>query len=220
MKNPITSKWKRVFWALLIVFTSLAAGTGQGQTVDYGAMSIPELQHKIATLGLGLGDYIVGKALTPEQQAVAGKDSAYKSYPGTMKFKDKDIFVIADLETNVVIALYERNREATQDDFKAMIGELMLRFGEPTAEAHGKTIYWIYAAEGLISEELYRTVKDKGMLETLGVLATVKFSSSLNVDELSLNAKKEKTEDETINATSDNYVMLQSDILSKKYIGK
>lgn len=220
MKNPITSKWKRVFFVLLIIFMSFAAGTGQGQTADYDAMSMTELQNKIATLGLGLGDYIVGKELTPEQQAVAEKDSAYKSYPGTMKFRDKDIFVIADQETKVVIALYVRNKQATQDDFKAMVGELMMRFGEPTAEAHGKTIYWNYGADGLISEELYQTVKDKGLLETLGVLATVKFSSSQNVDELSLNEKEEKAEDETIKATSDNYVMIQSDVLSKKYMGK
>ncbi|MBU1231834.1 MAG: hypothetical protein KKD01_07130 [Proteobacteria bacterium] len=219
MKNPIISKWKTVLLVLLIVFMTFAAGTGQGQTVDYDAMSRTELQNKIATLGLGLGSYIVGRELTPEQQATAEKDSAYKSYPGTVKFKDKDIFVIADQETKVVIALYVRNKQATQDDFKAMIGELMMRFGEPTAEAHGKTIYWNYAADGLITEELYRTVKDKGLLETLGVLATVKFSSSQSVDELSATAKEEKDEAEKSIASSDNYVMIQSDVLSKKYMG-
>lgn len=218
MKNPITLKWKSALLILFAVILSCAAGTGQGQAMDYEAMSITELQNKIAQLELGLGKYIVGKALTEEQQAVAEKDSAYKSYPGTIKFKDKDIFVIADQQTKVVIALYVRNRQATQDDFKAMIGELMLRFGEPTAEAHGKTIYWNYSADGLISEELYRSVKDKGLLDTLGVLATIKFSSSQNVDVLFLKGKEEKPEGEKKAVSSDTYVMIQSDILSRKYM--
>ncbi len=224
MKNLMTSKWKVGYLVMLFVLVSsgTAIATGTGQTVNYGGMSVTELQNKIATLEIGLGTYVVGKKMTPEQQAVAEKSSAYKSYPGTVKFKDQDIFVIADQETKVVIALYVRNKQATQDDFKAMIGGLMMRFGEPTAEAHGKTIYWNYAADGLLSEELYRSVKEKGLLETLGVLATVKFSSSQNVDELSLKAKEEKDEkvgNEKMQVTSDNYVMIQSDVLTGKYLG-
>ena len=139
MKNHIISKWKVVVLALFLVF--MALGNGIGQTVDYATMSRAELQKKIATLDLGLDTYIIGKTLTKEQQAVAEKSSAYKSYPGTMKFKDKDTFVIIDQETKVVIALYVRNEQAKKEDFRAMVGELMMRFGEPTAEAHGKLIY-------------------------------------------------------------------------------
>lgn len=224
MKNLITSKWKAGFLVILFVLgiCGTAIATGTGLTVNYGGMSITELQNKIATLGLGLGTYVVGKKMTPEQQAVAEKSSDYKSYPGTVKFKDQDIFVIADQETKVVIALYVRNKQATQDDFKAMVGGLMMRFGEPTVEAHGKTIYWNYAADGLLSEELYRSVKEKGLLETLGVLATVKFSSSQNLDELFLKEKEEKDkklDNEKVQVTSDNYVMIQSDVLTRKYMG-
>ncbi len=218
MKNHIISKWKVVVLALFLVF--MALGNGIGQTVDYATMSRAELQKKIATLDLGLDTYIIGKALTKGQQAVAEKSSAYKSYPGTMKFKDKDTFVIIDQETKVVIALYVRNEQAKKEDFRAMVGELMMRFGEPTAEAHGKIIYWNYGPDGLISEELYRTVKGEGLLDSLAVLATVKFSSSQNVDVMSLNTEGKKQDEEKTDVTSDNYVMIQSDVLTKKYMGE
>lgn len=217
MRECIVSKWKLLILALALVW--LSAGSGTCQTGGYETMSRTELQEKIAALDLGLDTYVLGKALTEEQLIAAEKDSAYTSYPGTLKFKDKDTFVIVDEETKVVIALYVRNREARREDFKAMVGELMLLFGEPTAEAHGKNIYWNYAATGLIPEELYRTAKKEGMLHSLGVLATVKFSSSQNVDTLTTLGKEQKSAEKGVEVTSDNYVMIQSDILSKKYLG-
>ncbi len=195
-------------------------GTGACQTVDYSTLSITELQKKIASFKLGFGSYVVGEKLSVEQQAVAQKNANYKSYPGTIKFNDQGIFVIADQETQVVIAIYKRNKEVVKEDFKKMVGDLMFRFGEPTAEAHGKTIYWNYGPDGLISEELYRTAKGAGKLETLIVLATVKFNSSQNVDVLAMDMQKKGQEEEKTEVTSDNYVMIQSDMLSKKYMGK
>jgi len=132
--------------------------------------------------------------------------------------EDEDIFVIIDKETSVVIALYQRNKKADKKDYKAMVGGLMAQFGEPTTMAHEKSIYWNYTEDGLISEDLYRTVKEQGKLETLAVLATVKFSSTQSLEELSSDKKEKK--DEKVFVASDNYVMIQSDVLSKKYMGK
>ncbi|MEA3469720.1 MAG: hypothetical protein U9R57_16065 [Thermodesulfobacteriota bacterium] len=222
MKYFLTMQYKMLLLGALLV--GLTCGIGVCQVVDYSAMSKTELQNKIAALELGLGAYVIGKALNDDQLAVAQNDNAYKAYPGTMKFKDGDVFVIVDRQSNVVIAVYKRNKKADKNDFKVMISELMMQYGEPTTEAHGKTIYWNFGEDGLISEELYRTVKSQGKLETLIVLATVKFSSSENVetmtDMIEKMDKRNEAGEEVQNAdvTNDNYLMIQSDLLTKKYM--
>jgi hypothetical protein len=223
MKPLVVLQSKIILLAVFLVF--FVCGIGICQAVDYNTVSKIELQDKIASFGLGFDSYVVGKKLTAAQLATAEKDNAYKAYPGTVKFKDGDLFVIVDKKTNVVIAVYKRNRKAGKNDVKTMISDLMMQYGEPTAEAHGKTIYWNYGADGLIPEELYRTVKSQGQLETLIVLATVKFSSSENIETMSdmietMNKKKEGKEIKKADVTSDNYVMIQSDLLTKKYMEK
>ncbi len=224
MKDYMSLSGKIVISTLFFVLIF----SGVGQATDFSSMPKEELQKQIAALELGLDNYIVGERLTDVQLEISVKDTDYKAYPGTVKFKDRDIFVIIDKETNVVIALYLRNKKADEKEYKAMVGGLMMQFGEPTAMAHGKSIYWNYGQDGLISEELYRTVKDQGKLDSLAVLATVKFSSTQSFEELSAE-KREKKEgessesvkkEEKISVVSDNYVMIQSDVLSKKYMGK
>ncbi len=223
MKYFLTMQCKMHFLGALLI--GLTCGIGVCQAVDYSAMSKIELQNKIASFELGFEAYMIGKVLTTDQLAIAEENHDYKAYPGTMKFKDKDIYVIADKQSNVVVAVYKRNRKAGKNDFKVMISDLMMQYGEPTTEAHGKTIYWNYGEDGLISEELYRTVKSQGQLETLIVLATVKFSSSENVETMTdmiemMEKKQEGEEIPKADVTSDNYVMIQSDILTKKYMEK
>ena len=224
MRSLVTNSFKVLSTAVFLLFFVSVAGAALA--VDYSTMSKADLQKKIAKFGLGLDSYVVGKKLTDEQLATADKDNKYKAYAGTLKFKDGDVFVIIDKKTNVVIAVYSRNKEAHKDDFKRMISQLMVQYGEPTAEAHGKTIYWNYGEDGLITEELYRTVKSQGQLESLTILATVKFSSSENVetmtDMIEMMDKKNQQGDSVKKAdiTSDNYVMIQSDLLTKKYMEK
>lgn len=223
MNLSVITQYKCLLSVLFLVF--FVSGTATCQTVDYKTMSRAELQKKIATFGLGLGSYVVGKKLNNTQLAISQKDNAYKAYPGTVKFKDGDIFVIIDEKSSVVIAVYKRNKTASKDDFKATISELMLQYGEPTTEAHGKAIYWNYGEDGFISEELYRTVKSQGQLETLIVLATVKFTSSENVatmtDMIDAMDKRNKGKDvKKEDVSSDQYVMIQSDILTRKYMKK
>lgn len=202
------------FTVSLMLFIALPVCS---QPTDYNAMSRKELQEKIATLGLGFDDFIIGKALTEKQQKTAAVSEKLKAYPGTSKFKVGETFVISDEKSNVVIAVYRRNQAADRNDFKATVGELMLLYGEPTAEAHGKTIYWNYGPDGLITEELYRTAKSQGRLDTLQVLATIKFSSLQNMETVSAKTEDDKSAEKV---SSDNYVMIQSDILSKKYMAK
>lgn len=225
MKLSVTMQYKSLFSALfLVLFVSANASS---QAVDYDAMSKTDLQKKIATFGLGLDSYIVGEKLNAAQLEISKKDRDYKAYPGTVKFKAGDVFVILDIETNVVIAVYKRNKEANKNDFKVVISGLMLQYGEPTTEAHGKTIYWNYGEDGFITEELYRTVKSQGQLEKLIVLATVKFTSSENVETMTdmIDAMDKKNQEKDVDVknedvTSDQYVMIQSDLLTKKYMKK
>ena len=223
MKHFVTIQSKTIFFAVVLVLFVWSIGTCQA--VDYKAMSKEDLQKKIASFGLGLDSYVVGKKLNAAQLETAKKDNDYKAYPGTVKFKDGDVFVITDEKANVVIAVYKRNKRANKNDFKVTISELMMQYGEPTTEAHGKTIYWNYGEDGFISEELYRSVKSQGLLETLIILATVKFTSSENVATMTelidkMDKKKEGEEVKKEDVTTDNYVMIQSDILTKKYMEK
>ncbi len=221
MKNTVILKSKTLLLAL-VLFVSFC-GTGISQTNAYDAMSKTELQAKIATLGLGFDSYVVGRVLTPAQIKIA-KENPRESKIATVKnFKDGDLFVTVDKDSNVVIVLYKRKKNANKNDFKVMISDLMMQYGEPTAEAHGKTIYWNYGEDGLITEELYRTVKSQGQLESLVVLATVKFNSTENVetmtDMIAMMDKKNQQGEKIKKAdiTSDNYVMIQSDMLSMRY---
>ena len=223
MKFSVTMQYKSFFLALYLVL--FVSGAVTCQTVDYKAMSKADLQKKIAAFGLGLDSYVVGKKINEAQLATSKKDHDYKAYPGTVKFKDGDVFVIIDEKTNVVIAVYKRNKTANKNDFKIMISDLMMQYGEPTTEAHGKTIYWNYGEDGFINEELYRTVKSQGQLETLIVLATVKFTSSENVATMTdlIDAMDKRNKDKELkkeDVTSDQYLMIQSDILTQKYMEK
>ena len=133
--------------------------------------------------------------------------------------------MIIDAQSNVVIAVYKRNKKANKNDFKVMISGLMLQYGEPTTEAHGKTIYWNYGEDGFITEELYRTVKSQGQLESLVVLATVKFTSSENVATMTdmidaMDKRNKEKELKKEDVTSDQYLMVQSDLLTQKYMEK
>ncbi len=223
MKFSVTMQYKSLFLALFLIF--FVCGAATSQTVDYKKMSKADLQKRIAVFGLGLDSYVVGEELNSAQLEISKKDRNYKAYKGTIKFKDGDVFVIMDEQSHVIIAVYKRNKKANKNDFKVMISGLMLQYGEPTTEAHGKTIYWNYGEDGFITEELYRTVKSQGQLENLVILATVKFTSSENVatmtDMIDAMDKRNKEKDlKKEDVTSDQYLMVQSDLLTQKYIEK
>lgn len=223
MKNFVTIRYKT--FLLVLFFVLSVSGVSNSQAVDYKAMSKADLQKKIAAFDLGMDSYVVGKKLNADQHTTSQKDRNYKAYPGTVKFKDGDVYVIIDEESDVVIAVYTRNKKANKNDFKEMISGLMMEYGEPTTEAHGKTIYWNYGEDGFISEELFRSVKSQGELKNLIVLATVKFTSSENVATMTelIDAMDKRNKEKEIKkeeVTSDQYLMIQSDLLTKKYMEK
>ncbi|MCK5194471.1 MAG: hypothetical protein KAQ71_11720 [Desulfobulbaceae bacterium] len=134
-----------------------------------------ELIASVAKLQLGFGDYSICTILSKEQVAAAQKNLVADSYPGTYKFKDNDIYVVADNANNMILALYKRQEKVDREQMKRIISMLMTRFEEPTTMAHDKLVYWAYNQNGKISEETYQDAKQTGKLN---VIATVKLNST------------------------------------------
>ena len=176
------------------------SGTTSGEPIELLASSVKEL-------GLGDGAFVIGSRLTGEQIRQAQENLLSDTYPGTIKFPCGDAFVVADENTNLILAVYQRQEAIRADDVKQMVGHLMTRFGEPTSMAHGKLIYWAFDKAGKIEEKTFRESKATGKID---ILATVKFSSTLDLIPGMGNDNTEETG--TI------YYIITSDRLLSRYI--
>lgn len=193
---------KITFTFLLTVCFIIPAYAAKKQTFD-------QLSNDVAALELGFDKYVLGKNLTDEQQSFAKKNLEPKSYKGTYKFKDGDVYVVASNKTNTIIGLYIENKEATKKQLKEMVGNLMMEFDEPTLMAHDKLIYWAYSKDGKLSEDELRENKEK----KTDALTTIKFSSSDPI----LKKDEEKKESEELLHI---YCIISSNPLSKKFMSQ
>ena len=169
---------------------------------------------EVAALKLGFGSYILGTQLTEEQKKFALQQPTEKSLEGTYKFRDKEIFIIAAKKNDVVLGVYKHYPQATMATVKDIVGTLMFEYGEPTAVAHDKMVYWSYNSKGKISQADFDFSRQSGGMESL---AAVKFSSSERIADPGEATDKENgdhQEPETISA----YVMITSDPLSKLFL--
>ena len=162
MKNYFTS-----LVAILLLFV-LACSS---QTDEFTDLFV-----RVAKMKMNRNDYTLGETLTDKQKDTAQRNAVDAASSGTYKFKDEDLFIVADKATDRVLILYEQYDPATQDKVRELVGNLFFDFGDPTVMAHDKTIYWAFDENGKISEEQYRDAKEKG--EPLKTLATVKLDSS------------------------------------------
>ena len=146
----------------------------------------------------------------------AQNNSIAKSVAGTIKFQDGEISVIAQNDTFMVLGIYKYYPGIVRQQMKKTIGDLMLRFNEPTTMAHGKLIYWVYNRGGLITQDEYELVKKAG---DTGSIATVKFSSTATIfpGPAADAAPQENDEEES---TSDIYVMIISNPLAKIFLAE
>ena len=140
---------------------------------------LSNLLGQVESLNISRGGYTLGKVLTDSQKATALKHPEEAANPLTFKFKDGDLYVVADKATDRVVILYERYEAATIKKVQALVGDLTLDFGDPTVMAHDKIIYWAFGPEGKLSEKQYRN--DKEVKKKLNILATVKLNSDIKI---------------------------------------
>jgi hypothetical protein len=138
-----------------------------------------DLFTRVENLNIQRHNYILAKALTDKQKKTAQRNALEAASPGTYKFNDNDLYVVADQASDRVLVIYERYEPASREKIQELVGALFFDFGDPTVMAHDKTIYWAFDENGKISEEHYRDIKEKG--EPLKTLATVKLDSSQNI---------------------------------------
>lgn len=168
---------------------------------------------KVAGLELGFGTYILGSSLNDKQKKMAGRSPVDKAMQGTHKFQDGEIFVVVSSENDIILGIYKEYPEATRQQLKSIVGDLMFKHGEPTAMAHDKIVYWTYNKSGKISQDEFDFARQNGGAESL---VTVKLSSS---GKIFIETDKETTEQED-DTVSSVYVMITSDPLSKLFLAK
>ena len=166
------SPW--LFFCLLLLSTLLPSLPAMAETGE-------NLAADVAHLNLGLQGYSIGKKITRAQKKIAGEHPAQKAYAGTYKFVDQDLFVVVEKKTDSVLALYKRVPGADKKQLKAMVADLMDRFGLPTAMAHEKIVYWAYNRHGAVSEEDFERAKKNKQIPGLGIIATVKLNSEIAI---------------------------------------
>ena len=134
------------------------------------------LAEKVAALNIIRNQYTLGKKLTEDQKKLAKQNAVKDASPGTYKFNDGNLFVVAEKKSDRVLILYEHFEKASKKKGHELIGALVMEFGDPTVFAHGKTVYWAYNNGGKISDKKFNSAK--GASEQLEILATVKLESS------------------------------------------
>ena len=161
-----------LFFAAIVSAVILSVGAACTCSADEFA----DLSNRVEKLNIRRNDYTLGKVLTDEQKQTARRNSQKKAVPGTYKFKDNDLYVVADKDTDRVLILYERYEPASAKKIRDLVGALFFDFGDPTVMAHDKTIFWVFDEKGKISEEQYREAK--ATKKPLKTLVTVKLDSS------------------------------------------
>jgi len=161
--------------SVILAATILLFSYGCSQQAD----EIADLFDRVARLNVHRNDYLLGKVLTEQQKKTARRNAMEAASPGTYKFKDNELYVVADQASDRVLVIYERYEPATRERIRELVGALFFDFGEPTVMAHDKTIYWAFDEKGKISEESYRKAKKEG--RPLKTLATVKLESGQKI---------------------------------------
>jgi len=206
----------RIFLCLAIFVGVLFPLSGRAATGDDALLA------DVVQLNLGLQGYAIGKALDPAQKGIAGKHPVAGAYAGTYKFVDKDLYVVVDRATDRILALYKKKENADKTELKAMIAGLMDRFFLPTLMAHDKMIYWAFNKHGAVSEDDFNRAKKIQQTLKLGIIATVKLSSELEIKPDSKNGDpgghSQGKVEKQVPAIGTVYFIITSDPLVKAFL--
>lgn len=181
---------------------------------------VETLLDQVVSLKLGLNEYVVGEKLTADQKKTAEKNPVQgDAYEGTYKFSADELIVVVDAKKDRILAMYQQKKDADRDQLKAMIAELMTNFSAPTTIAHGKMLYWAFNKHGAVSEDEFITSKKIKQTKDLGIIATVKFSSELDITP-DLTVKQEDMEEKNEEQTPSGaiYFIITSDLLVKEFM--
>lgn len=211
-KQRICEMMKPVSVLLTALLFSCVTTPVQATTV---AGELERVAGEVAGLKLGFGSYVLGTSLTEQQKETADQNRIMKALQGTYKFQDGEIYVVVGEENDVVLGVYKSYPEASMEQVKDVVGGLMLEFGEPTAMAHDKLIYWAFDKNGRIPQDVFDFSRQSGGTNTL---ATVKFSSSKQIRPETSTAENVKQDEIAPEKKQSIYVMITSDPLSKLFL--
>ncbi len=167
------------------MFKQTVCRTGVGLLLVIGlatglyAAGLDKLSRQVARLDLERNGYVLGAALNSAQIETARAHPVDAAVPGTFKFKDRNLFVVAQKSTNRVLVIYEQFEQASLKQIQDLVGDLYINFEDPTVSAHEKVIYWAYSKKGKISATMFSEAKKKN--KKLQILATVKCISDVNI---------------------------------------
>lgn len=187
-----------------LIHIFILQSTSNAATVTQEMNKVAE---EVAVLELGFGDYVLGRKLSDQQKANGLKQAIPKTLPRTYKFKDGDFYVIASEENDIVLGMYKEFEYTDPEQLKKIVGSLMFEYGEPTATAHDKMIYWTYNSNGKITQDAFDFERKSGGAKSL---VAIKFSSTDRIGQPS----KEPADKELPSA----YLMITSDPLSTLFL--
>ncbi len=202
MKNKVVFKTHHLcifFSVFLLVLSSVS--TSQAKTE-------PRLLDNVVSLKLGMNGYVIGQKLNDLQKEVAAKHVVEGAYQDTYKFVDNDLFVVVDQKSDRVLALYKQKKNASKSQLKEMVVELMDLFDAPTTIAHDKILYWAFNKHGAVTEKDFNVAKKIKQTADLGIIATVKLNSEVEI------TPDSKEEDQTGSI----YFIITSDPMVQEFI--
>ncbi len=202
MKNKVVFKTHHLcifFSVFLLVLSSVS--TSQAKTE-------PMLVDNVVSLKLGMSGYVIGQKLNDLQKEVAAKHVVEGAYQDTYKFVDNDLFVVVDQKSDRVLALYKQKKNASKSQLKEMVVELMDLFDAPTTIAHDKILYWAFNKHGAVTEKDFNVAKKIKQTADLGIIATVKLNSEVEI------TPDSKEEDQTGSI----YFIITSDPMVQEFI--
>lgn len=143
--------------------------------------TVSDIYKDVEALKIGLSGYTLGARLNGSQKEMAQRNRVDTSTPGTYKFKDKRVNIVADSRTDRVVIIFETLENASQQQVRDMVGSLTIAFKDPTLSAHDKIVYWAYGKEGKYSAAKFEAAK--GQQNPLPVIATIKLQSEVPIME-------------------------------------
>ena len=139
-------------------------------------------QHKlvgeIVKLDLGFGKYRLMSKMSAEQLKIAKRNKVKSNIPGTIKFRDGNIGAVYDVDSGMILAVFQEADDIEKKQTQLIINDMMLTYGSPPTMAHNKIVYWAFNANGLISDKEHQASKANA---DVSIIATVKLSSKLDI---------------------------------------